>query len=192
MSDPTTPSNANPAGGAPESGRPEDARTCRGRRYRRRGWFLVGAAVLTGLVGFGLGRATGARWHSHGAGFGMNQPLDSEAMMRRADAGLSRMVSAVDGTADQKARIGEISRAAIKDLQPMREAFRGSRDKLAAALKAEPVDRAAIETLRAEQLALGETASKRASQALTDAAEVLTPAQRAKLVERWQKRSWRG
>ena len=191
MSDPTTPSSATPGGGGPAGGQPEDNRWRR-RGHRRRGWILVGAALLTGLVGFGLGRVTGARWHGWGPGFGMHGQLDNEAVMRRAEAGLSRMVSAVDGTAEQKARIGEIARAAIKDLQPMREAFRGARDKLAAALKAQSVDRAAIETLRAEQLALAETASKRALQALADAAEVLTPAQRSTLVERWQRRSWRG
>ena len=46
------------------------------------------------------------------------------------------------------------------------------------------VDRAAIERLRSEQLALAETASKRISQALGDAAEVLNPEQRRTLVDR--------
>ena len=189
MSDPTAASNS-----APDPNRPTDQagkrRDCNRRGYRRRGWVLVGAALVTGLIGFGLGRVTGARWH--GYGFGMHQQLDGEAAMRRAEAGINRVLSRVDGTPEQKARIAEIAKAAIKDLQPMRETFRGSRDKLAAALKAEKVDRAAIEQLRAEQLALGETASKRASQALADAAEVLSPVQRAALIDRWQRRSWRG
>lgn len=178
----------------PNPNRPEDQsgkrRACGGRGYRRRGLVMLGAALAIGLVGFGIGRATGGRWH--GQGFGMHQQLDGEAVTRRAEAGINRMLSAVDGTPEQKAKIGEIAKGAIKDLQPMRETLKGSRDKLAAALKAEKVDRAAIEQLRGEQLALGETASKRASQALADAAEVLTPAQRATLVERWQRRSWRG
>ena len=178
---------------APNPNPPEDGSRNHGdsiwRRYRRSGWVLVVAALVTGLIGFGVGRATGARWHGHG--FGMHQS-SGEATMRRAEWGINRMLSAVDGTPEQKARITEIAKAAIKDLQPMRETMRGSRDKLAAALKAEKVDRAAIEQLRADQLALGETASRRVSQALSDAAEVLTAAQRATLVERWQRRSWRG
>ncbi len=189
MSDPTAASNT-----ASESNQPADQsgkrRDCGRRGYRRRGWVLVGAALVTGLIGFGLGRVTGARWH--GPGFGLHQQLDGEAAIRRAEAGINRVLSRIDGTPEQKAKIAEIAKAAIKDLQPMRETFRGSRDKLAAALKAEKVDRAAIEQLRSEQLALGETASKRASQALADAAEVLTSAQRAALIERWQRRSWRG
>ena len=189
MSDPTASSNSapDPNQAADQSGKRRDGDR---RSYRRRGWVLVGAALVTGLIGFGLGRATGARWHGHG--FGMHHQLDSEAAMRRAETGINRVLSRLDGTPEQKARIAEIAKAAIKDLQPMRETFRGSRDKLATTLKAEKVDRAAIEQLRSEQLALGEAASKRASQALADAAEVLTPAQRAALIERWQRRSWRG
>ncbi len=185
MSDPNTASS-----NAPNPNPPEDGTRNRWGRFRRSGWVLVGAAIVTGLIGFGVGRATGARWHGHG--FGMHYQSSGDASMRRAEWGINRMLSAVDGTSEQKARIAEIAKAAIRDLQPMRETFRGSRDKLATALKAEKVDRAAIEQLRADQLALGETASRRASQALSDAAEVLTATQRAVLVERWQRRSWRG
>ena len=46
------------------------------------------------------------------------------------------------------------------------------------------VDRAAIEALRAEQLALADAASKRFAQALGDTAEVLTPEQRRKIDDR--------
>ena len=46
------------------------------------------------------------------------------------------------------------------------------------------VDRAAIETLRTEQLALADAASKRFAQALGDTAEVLTPEQRRKIDDR--------
>lgn len=187
MSDPNSSSVPNPNS-------PEDGSRNRGesgwRRFRRNGWVLVGAALVTGLIGFGVGRATGARWHGHG--FGMHRQFSDEAAARRAEWGINRMLSAVDGTPEQKARIAEIAKAAITDLQPMRETMLGSRDKLAAALKAEKIDRAAIEQLRADQLALGETASKRVTQALSDAAEVLTAAQRATLVERWQRRSWHG
>lgn len=182
MSDPIATPDSAPNPNAPgESG---------WRRFRRSGWVLVGAALLTGLIGFGVGRTTGARWHGHG--FGMHHQYGGETTMRRAEWGIDRMLSRVDGTAEQKAKIAEIAKAAIRDLQPMRESLRGSRDKLAALLKAEKVDRAAIEQLRADQLALGETASKRVSQAISDAAEALTPAQRAALVERWERRSWRG
>ena len=43
------------------------------------------------------------------------------------------------------------------------------------------IDRAAIEKLRAEQIAAMDSVSKRIAQAIGDAAEVLTPEQRRKL-----------
>ena len=189
MSDPTAASSNSP-NPTPPTGQPEDRRGCGRRGFRRHGLKVLFAALVIGLVGFGLGRASGGRWH--GPGFGMHGQLDSDAVMRRAETGINRVLGSVDGTAEQKAKIADIAKAAIKDLQPMREAARGSRDKLATALKSETVDRTAIEQLRTEQMSLGEAASKRAAQALGDAAVVLTPAQRAKLLERWQSRSWRG
>ena len=59
------------------------------------------------------------------------------------------------------------------------------------------VDRAAIEALRAEQMALADEASKRFAQAVGDVAEVLTPEQRRKIDERvteWRERRgfWHG
>ena len=57
-------------------------------------------------------------------------------------------------------------------------------------LAAPTVDRAKLETLRADQMKLAETATKRATDAVADIADVLTPAQRADLgqrVERWQR-----
>ena len=50
-------------------------------------------------------------------------------------------------------------------------------------MTAPTIDRTAIERLRAEQIALAETASKRIAQALADAAEVLNPEQRKKVAD---------
>src|SRR6266478_5825887 len=48
-------------------------------------------------------------------------------------------------------------------------------------LSHDPVDRAALEALRADQLKLAEQASRRFTQALADVADVLTPEQRKAL-----------
>jgi Spy/CpxP family protein refolding chaperone len=50
-------------------------------------------------------------------------------------------------------------------------------------LTAPTIDRTAIERLRAEQIALADTASKRIAQALADATEVLNPEQRRKIAD---------
>ena len=186
MSDQTTPADVTPEGSGPQNGR---GKCSGGRGYRRRGWFLAGAAILTGLIGFGIGRATEGHWGHWGhGGFGMNQKLDASTAAARADEGISHMLAEVSGTPEQKTKLTEIANGAIKDLLPMRDTFQGTREKLATALKAEKIDRTAIEQLRTGQLAAADTASKRALQAVTDAADVLTPAQRVTLIDRWQ--SW--
>jgi Spy/CpxP family protein refolding chaperone len=62
----------------------------------------------------------------------------------------------------------------------MRDARRQARQ----LLTAPTVDRPALEALRAAQLAEADAASRRMVQAIADAAEVLTPEQRAKLAQR--------
>jgi Spy/CpxP family protein refolding chaperone len=51
-------------------------------------------------------------------------------------------------------------------------------------LTQDKVDRVEIEKFRAEQLALADAFSKRVSQAIGEAAEILTPEQRRKLADR--------
>lgn len=188
MSDTNTPSNENPAAAPVASDRPDGGRKCGHRGHRRRGLFLLIPALVFGLIGFGVGRATGGHWPGHG--FAMHQQLDGDQAVRMAQAGAGHILVNVDATTEQKAKIDDIVKAAMKDLLPMRETFMGARDKIATVLKAATVDRAALEQIRADQSGLGDKASKRAVLALADAAGVLTPAQRAMLVERWQNPSW--
>ena len=190
MSDQTSPVEPTPAGTSPDTGGPVSRSECKGRSPRRRGLLLLGAALLTGLVGFGIGHATSGHFghwgHMRGAGFAMSESLDPATAIQMADAGLGHMLTEIDGTPEQKTKIQEIANGALKDLLPLRDTVRSNRDKLVAALKAEKIDRPAIEALRAGQLALAETAFKRGAQALEDAADVLTPAQRTTLIDRWQ------
>lgn len=183
MSDTNTVPNSDPnntAGNTPDG----QGRRCCGPRGRRRGVVVAGLAVLIGLASFGVGRATSHPWH--GFGHGMQRGFDADTAGQRAEKGINFILGRVDATTDQKSKIDEIAKAAIKDLAPLQQAHVAARDKFLAALKADKVDRAAIEQARTEHLALGETLSKRAAQAIGDAADVLTPAQRAKLVDRWQ------
>ena len=84
-----------------------------------------------------------------------------------------------------------VAKGAIGDLLPLRQKLQDNRAKALDLFTAGTVDRAAIERLRGEQLALVETASKRIAQALGDAAEVLNPEQRRTLVDRVsQFRAW--
>jgi len=89
----------------------------------------------------------------------------------------------LDASADQQAKLQQIVKAAVGDIAPMREKVLAARQQARALLTAPTVDRAAIEKLRAEQIATMDAFSKRAAQALGDAADVLTPEQRKKLDE---------
>lgn len=116
-----------------------------------------------------------------GRGFGMMFP---GAIERR----VNRVLGAVDASTEQRQKVRSILEAAGNDLYPIRQQRMENRKQIAAALAAATIDRAKIESLRQEQLKLHDSASKRFTDALTEAAEVLTPAQRAELAKRMEQR----
>jgi Spy/CpxP family protein refolding chaperone len=93
-----------------------------------------------------------------------------------------------DATPEQKTRLSAIAKSAMADMKPMREQMRAARADSKKLLAQPTIDRAAIEAARVKQMALQDARSKRMSKAMADAAEVLTPAQRAKVAERMAKR----
>jgi periplasmic protein CpxP/Spy len=173
------------------------------RSIFRRTWFIVGAVVLTGIVGFGLGKASSFRhfgsWghmmSEHGMGSSRmmgEHGMGGSQMQTRAEYRINRLLTSVDATAEQKAKVTTIVQKAMGDMQSMRQVRRDTMDKLSVALRSPIVDSSAIETLRKTQLQMAETMSKKMQETLLEAAEVLSPAQRAQLVDRWQSRRWRG
>jgi len=161
------------------------------RRLFRRGM----VAVLIGSLAAGFGGYSWAHGGGHGGGHGgwhrgggfMGGPMDDQRVERM----VKHMAVEVDATPEQTAKLTEIAKAAAKDLQPLREKSRNARREGMKLLAAPTIDRAAIERLRAEQIQAADAASKRLTQALADTAEVLTPAQRQKLAERFQHRGER-
>lgn len=123
-------------------------------------------------------------------GFGGHGPrgMSPERMDARIDRMAERLVQSVYGTPEQTQKIAGIAKKAAADLRELSKQRVDLRAKSTELLKAPTIDRAAIETLRTQQLALADAASKRATTAFADAAEVLTPEQRTKLAERWEKR----
>lgn len=101
---------------------------------------------------------------------------------------LERTLDEVDATPEQVERVKAIAEEARAEIVPLMRGFRGAREDLAEILGAETIDRAAAETLRAERLAAMDAASARAVRAMLDAAEVLTPEQRAALAEEFGER----
>ena len=145
----------------------------------RRRWF----AGLAALGGFGL---LSAKAHAHG--WGRRHSLDPEEMARRLDWRIGRMVQDAGGTPQQKERLVAIATAALAELKPLREQMRQSRRAGLELLAAPVVDRRALEQLRTTQMQAADARSRRMLQAMADAAEVLTPEQRAKVAERMKQR----
>jgi Spy/CpxP family protein refolding chaperone len=92
-------------------------------------------------------------------------------------------LSRVNATEEQKTRIKAIVQDAIKDLGQVREQHMKDRQAFMEVLSQPTVDRAALKQIRAAEMQLAETASDRFVTAIADAADVLTPEQRSKLVE---------
>ncbi|HLH96746.1 MAG TPA: Spy/CpxP family protein refolding chaperone [Xanthobacteraceae bacterium] len=160
---------------------------------RRRGGLLVLAlvavAVVAGLTGNMLTTAFGQgfAWHvwrdgGFAGGF-MSGPLTEAQIDDRIDRVTKHLAIELDATSDQQMKIASIAKAAVTDLLPMREKAQAARRQAVGLLTAPTVDRAAIEKLRADQIALADAASKRIVQAADDASEVLNPEQRRKIAD---------
>ena len=167
-------------------------------RRGRRGTFLialVAVALVAGITGNLLSKAFGQgnswhhiSWHDGGVFGG---PLSPAQVDDRIDRMSKHIAIELDATADQQVKIANIAKAAVADLRPLHEKAHAARTQAVTLLTAPTIDRSAIERLRAEQIGLAETASKRIAQALADAADVLSPEQRRKVAD-WMasRRSW--
>ncbi len=145
-----------------------------GRRLPHRALF-AGAALLGALALVGLGmRAWGQEGHGHG-----EHMAAAEMIQHRVDA----MLRIVDATPEQKTRIHDIAQTAEKAIEPVAHDMHDLRSQMIKLLSAPQIDRAALEKLRADHVAEIDTISKTVTQALADAAEALTPEQRAKLAD---------
>ena len=177
----------------PATGTTNTDRQCdRGHHHHRRGGFFKGLFAGALLFAIVAGGAYVGSSHAHPGAAGRHAmwhgSFDAESSAKRINAMVGWVLADVDATADQKAKIGNIAQAALKDLMPLRDEHKTARAKASELLAAATVDRNAMEALRASEFKLAETASKRMTQAIADAAEVLEPAQRAKLAEKMKQR----
>ncbi|MBL9096693.1 MAG: periplasmic heavy metal sensor [Alphaproteobacteria bacterium] len=154
------------------------------------GYAAVIAAGLLGLVGGGL-VSTAVGHNMVGAGFrhfgGHHDrgPVDPAEAKEHAARMAGHLAWAVDATDAQKQQLTQIAQAMVNDLLPAHEKMRSARGKIANLLRAPKTDRAALEAMRAEHVALADDVSKRIAQGMADAADVLTPQQRSKLAAHW-------
>lgn len=151
-------------------------------RAKRR-WLVAAAlTVAAGAASVSLANALPALPGHHGHhGHAALMAMDPAEM----DAHIDKMIDqfAADATPDQKARVAAIVKAAVADLRPTHEQFRQAHAQAHALLTAPVIDRLALERLRAEQMQRMDVMSRRMLAAVEDAADVLTPEQRARFAE---------
>ena len=151
-----------------------------GRKARPR-WVLMSIAGALALVIGGLTWSavaySGKFW-------------DSDKIVRFVEWRVDDMLAEVEATDDQRDQVHAIVTAAIADMGEFREFKREGREALLEALTKETVDGPQLEALRQQKLDVADRASQRLLTALADAADVLTPEQRAELAEEWASRGW--
>jgi Spy/CpxP family protein refolding chaperone len=114
--------------------------------------------------------------------------MDPATRTKRIDAMVAFMLADIDVSAEQREKIAVIARSAATDMDSNREQHRKLRRESMQLFAAPTIDRARLESLRVEQMKLRDSTSRRMLTAMIEGAEVLTPEQRAKLVERRQRR----
>ena len=151
------------------------------------------AAIATAVAA--LGAVVRLKAYAHVGGFGgwhrggfMHAALDPAHLDAHLDRMLKHFYVEIDATEAQKQALTPIVKSAARDLLPLHDRLHAARDQVVALLTQPTIDRAAIESLRANQLALAEQASKRLASALADVADVLTPEQRKALAEHMARR----
>jgi Spy/CpxP family protein refolding chaperone len=161
---------------------PTAAGTDRGRRRFFVGLVtggLVGGVLATGLTAFGIGGPPGwgpGGWHGR-------RGWDPAARQERLEFATDWMLSRVGATDAQRTQVKAQVSDALRDLTPLREQHVEHRQAMLERLAQPTVDRAALEQLRQAELQLAEKASARLLQAVAGIADVLSPDQRAALVQ---------
>ncbi len=136
------------------------------------------AALAIGLaIGFAAPPALGAFFRGGG-----HWGHDPERMQKHADIAVEIALREVDATPAQIAQVKAVTANLITQLESLHEQHRAHRDALLALLKQPEISREALQSIRAEEIALFDTASVQVTDALVDAAAALTPEQRAALI----------
>ena len=150
---------------------------------RRRRWR---AAILsTALVVIGAGAVFYVRAADMHSG-GWHHCAMMEGGFEQHQEHLQAMLTRIGASDAQKAQIEGLMKPAFDDMKSVHEAHASTFAQFHETLLAPSVDRARLEALRVEQMRALDEVSKRFVTALSDAAEVLSPDQRAALAREMQ------
>jgi len=153
---------------------------------KRRG--MLWGGLLTIIVGITIGGAIAYAVPGHFGTFAamhggaMQGDFSPERASQHIKKAVTWVLDDVDASSEQKAKVNDIFQNALKELLPLHEQLHGAHQQVVQLMSQATIDRAALEQIRASQIVLLDTASKRLTQAIEDASEVLTPEQRQKLI----------
>lgn len=154
---------------------------------------LFGAAFAASLAAAGLvpPTAASARQQDAAAQAGMGDQMGDQAGGRMGDHGgrrghglharVDRMLTVAGATPTQKAKIQQILKSAFEQSEPLRRKAADAHRELGRLLTAPRIDRAAIERARADHISALDQSGRIMVKAFADAAEVLSPEQRARI-----------
>lgn len=148
---------------------------------RRRSLAAIMAALLAGSIAATAGGAAFAK---------TDGPIDPAKFQQRIEKRVDKALGSTDATADQKKKVTEIVQAAFKDMKGFHGQRVENRKAMEAAMQAPTVDPARIEQIRVEQMKIADASSKRFTQALVDAGNVLNASQRQAFFKSWNERRW--
>ncbi len=158
----------------------------------RRLWRFCIGATLAGFVGvigsYVAGCSRGISHHGWHRGHGLHDVSSPEEARERAQSAAKWMLRKFDATDDQKQRIQTIVDESVQQLYPLREKHHLHHAQLLDAVSQDPIDRAEIERLRKAEIAIADAASDWMVDAALDMFEVLTPEQRAEMVQHMRQR----
>jgi protein CpxP len=144
-------------------------------------WHRFGSDGPRGWFGRDRDHDGPSGWHGRGFGGPFLTPGRIERMV-------DRLGRAVDASSEQKQKIRDVVQRAADDLRPLREKHLEGRRQMREVLAAPTIDRGKLEALRADHMKLADQASQRITTALAEAADILTPEQRADLARRLEQR----
>ena len=147
---------------------------------RRKSLTTMMAALLAGSIAATAGGVAFAK--SDG------QAFDPAKFQQRIEKRVDKALGSTDATTDQKKKVTEILQAAFKDMKGFHGQRVENRKAMEAAMQAPTIDAARIEQIRTEQMKIADASSKRFTQALVDAGNVLNASQRQAFFKAWGER----
>jgi Spy/CpxP family protein refolding chaperone len=147
---------------------------------RRKSLTTMMAALLAGSIAATAGGVAFAKTDG--------QAFDPAKFQQRIEKRVDKALGSTDATADQKKKVTEILQTAFKDMKGFHGQRVENRKAMEAAMQAPTIDAARIEQIRAEQMKIADASSKRFTQALVDAGNVLNASQRQAFFKAWGER----